>query len=436
MVMVSTRGKDRCSLSDAIMKGLASDGGLFVPEKFPDPVDFVDIAEPEDLREFEKGTFNLLARAVLEPFFEGEEITIDELYHIVQRAFNFCCPNRPAYHNRSLSYLELYHGPTGAFKDFGARFLANCMEAILKKRKENITILVATSGDTGSAVASAFYKKEGIRVKILFPKGGVSERQKKLLTIWGENIESYEVDGTFDDCQRMVKEAFADSDYSKKFNLTSANSINIGRLLPQMTYYVYASVCFHRWHKKRNATIIVPTGNVGNATAALYAKKMGAPIEKVVFAQNANRPIVDYLIDGVYKPRNSVKTYANAMDVGAPSNMERLLNLYKDFDSFKKDTEAYSVSDEEILSTIKSTYEAEQGYIICPHTATAKFIYDKYFKPVNREAVIVSTANGAKFENVIEKAIGIKPELPQELMALLEKDAVYKNIGTSYKELF
>ena len=435
MVMVSTRGKDRCSLSDAIMKGLASDGGLFVPEKFPRKINFVDRLEAEEFEVFEKGAFYRSALAILTPFFKDEEITKTELYYLVAKSFGFYCPNRGAWHNRNLFYLELYHGPTAAFKDFGARFLANTMELILKKRKQEVTILVATSGDTGSAVASAFYKKEGIKVKILFPKGGVSERQKKLLTIWGENIESYEVDGTFDDCQRMVKEAFSDKEYSGKYNLTSANSINIGRLLPQMSYYVYGSLGFHRKYRK-SATIIIPTGNVGNATAALYAKKMGAPIEKVVFAQNANRPIVDYLVDGVYKPRKSVKTYANAMDVGAPSNMERLLNLYPNFKSFKKDTEAYSVSDEEILETIKFTYGDERGKLICPHTATAKFIYDKYYRKDDKEAMVVATANPAKFETVIEKAIGIKPELPKELMELLEKPEIYKNIGTSYKELF
>lgn len=427
--MISTRKKDKCSLSDAILKGLALDGGLFVGESFPFINDFEELLKGKNTDDYSSCLYKELAYKTLSPFFKGDEIE-DSLLHIIDEAFNFPCPLVSSIDKKA--YLELYKGPTAAFKDFGARFLAYSMEAILKKRGKNLTILVATSGDTGSAVASAFYKRDGIKVKILFPKGGVSERQKKLLTVWGENIESYEVDGTFDDCQKMVKDAFQNEELTKKYALTSANSINIGRLLPQMTYYVYSSLVYKSRFKKE-PIIIIPTGNVGNATACFYAKKIGAPIKRIVFAENANRPLVDYFKSGVYTPRPSIKTYANAMDVGAPSNMERLLNLYPDFATFSKETEAYSVVDDEILKTIKSTYE-EENRIICPHTATAKKVYDEHYKGEN--AIIVSTADPAKFENVIKKAIGLTPSLPESLTLLLSKEEKYKNISKNYMELF
>ena len=417
MVMISTRGKDKDTLSNAILKGLALDGGLYVPQSFTKV-------------NFNSNDYKTLAKEALSQFFKGDELE-DELDSLIEKAFNFPSPLHFLKDGKAAT-LELFHGPTAAFKDFGARFLAFSTEALLKKRGGHLTILVATSGDTGSAVASAFYKREGIRVKILFPKGGISPRQKKLLTIWGENIESYEVNGTFDDCQKMVKDAFNDKDYKEKYALSSANSINIARLLPQMTYYVYSSVLYFNKTGVK-PLFIIPSGNVGNATAAYYALTIGAPIERIVLAQNANRPVVDYIRDGVYTPRGSIKTLANAMDVGAPSNIERLFNLYPTLDEFKAHVDAYSVTDDEILRAIKSTYESE-NYIICPHTACAKKVYDDHFKGKN--AVIVSTADPAKFENVIDKAIGVKPDLPHSLDELLKRDEVYKNIEKGYKNLF
>lgn len=425
MVMVSTRKKDSKVLSDAILNGLAADGGLFVPTSFK-KVDFDSLVEKAN----EKDAYGNIAYAILHQFFEGDEIE-DNLKDIIKKAFDFPCLLKFMKDGKG-AYLELFHGPTAAFKDFGARFLASSMEAILEKRGGNLTVLVATSGDTGSAVAGAFYKKKGIKVRILFPKGGISPRQKKLLTVWGENIDSYEVDGTFDDCQKMVKEAFNDNDCRKKYNLTSANSINIARLLPQMTYYAYAS-CLYKKTTGKEPIFIIPSGNVGNATSAYYAKTLGAPIKQIVLSQNANRPMVDYLKDGVYTPRKSVKTLANAMDVGAPSNAERLFNLYPTYDEFKKNVSAYSVSDEEIVKTIKSTYK-EDSDIICPHTSCGKKVYDDHFKGEN--AIVVCTAHPAKFEKIVYDALGVKVDLPTSLNELLTKEEVYKNIGKNYMEIF
>ena len=425
MVMVSTRGKDSKNLSEAILNGLASDGGLFIPPSFK-KIDFEPYIEIAD----KDNAYGIIAKAVLSSFFEGDEIQ-DKLESIINKAFDFPCPLKLMNDNKG-AYLELFCGPTAAFKDFGARFLACSMEAILQKRGGNLTVLVATSGDTGSAVAGAFYKKEGIKVKILFPKGGISPRQKKLLTVWGENIESYEVDGTFDDCQRMVKEAFGDSEYRKKYNLTSANSINIARLLPQMTYYVYSS-CLYKKLTGKDPIFIIPSGNVGNATSAYYAKTIGATIKQIVLAQNANRPVVDYLESGIYTPRTSVKTLANAMDVGAPSNAERMFKLYPSYEEFKNNVSAYSISDEEIIKTIKSTYNT-QNNIICPHTACAKKVYDDYFNGEN--AIVVCTAHPAKFEKIIYDALGVEVDLPPFLTKLLAQKEIYKNIGNNYREIF
>lgn len=420
MVMLSTRGGDKEPIGNAIIKGLAKDGGLFVPPEFG-RVDF--------LKE-KNANYNDLAYLTLSQFFKGDDLE-SELKDVINKAFDFPCPLK-FMKNGNDAFLELFHGPSAAFKDFGARFLAFSMEALLKKRGGKLTILVATSGDTGSAVASAFYKREGINVKILFPKGGISPRQKKLLTVWGNNIESYEVDGTFDDCQKMVKDAFNNDEYRIKYNLTSANSINIARLLPQMTYYVYSSVEYFR-KTSRKPIFIIPSGNVGNATAAYYALTIGAPIKQIILAQNSNRPIVDYIETAKYTPRPSVKTLANAMDVGAPSNAERLFDLYKTYDEFKRNVSAYSVNDKEIIETIKSTYR-DENYIICPHTACGKKVYDDHFK--EEGAIVVSTASPSKFELIINNAIGIKPELPNSLQDLLSRDEIYMNIDKNYRNLF
>ena len=282
MKYVSTRSidGDRFTASDAILTGLAPDGGLFIPESIP--------RIPEDFT-LSKGAWYAMYQA-MKPYFEGDELE-ESLEEIARNAFSFPVP---FFSNEGKDTLELFYGPTAAFKDFGARFLAFSMEKLLEKRNRDLCILVATSGDTGGAVASAFHNREHLSVKVLFPKGRVAERQQKQLTCWDGNVESYEVDGTFDDCQKMVKEAFMDRSIS---GLSSANSINLGRLLPQMAYYVYASSLYKEIYG-REAVFIIPSGNVGNSTGAFWAKAMGAPIKSIVLAVNANRTIPDYLESG------------------------------------------------------------------------------------------------------------------------------------------
>ena len=310
--------------------------------------------------------YALFAQKVLAPFFEGDELA-GMLGSICNDAFNF-----PIGFTKisGATVMELFHGPTCAFKDFGARFLACSMERLLEKSGGQLCILVATSGDTGGAVASAFHGRKHLSVKVLFPKGRVALRQRQQLTCWGGNVESYEVDGSFDDCQAMVKSAFVDPLYSQ--GLSSANSINLGRLLPQMVYYVYASMAYLKKTGKK-PVIVIPSGNVGNCTGAYWSRAMGAPVGRIVLAVNANRTIPDFIESGVYEPRASVRTLANAMDVGAPSNMERLFSLFGGTAGARENISSWSVSDDEIRSTIRAVWD-EDGYIMCPHTACGEYV--------------------------------------------------------------
>lgn len=418
MYYYSTRDNERAvklSASQAILKGLAADGGLFVPSALPALSDKVSLSL----------SYADFAAEVLKPFFEGDEL-YDELSDICRGAFSF-----PVVLNelKDVSVLELFHGPTSAFKDFGARFLAFSMEKLLVRKGEKLCILVATSGDTGGAVASAFHKRQNLSVKVLFPKGRVAERQRRQLTCWDDNISSFEVRGSFDDCQRMVKSAFVDPSLS---GLSSANSINLGRLLPQMVYYVYASMLYKE-RTGKEPVIIIPSGNVGNCTGAYWAKDIGAPIKRIVLAVNANTTIPEYLETGEYKPRDSVRTLANAMDVGAPSNMERLFSLFPSYEEMKANVSAWSVSDEEIKKTIVDEYRKE-GYILCPHTACAERVRLDHFdaEPV----IIVSTAHPAKFDTVVEPLIGATVPMPAALADLVNRPSTFTEIGTDYRELF
>ncbi|MDY5907872.1 MAG: threonine synthase [Bullifex sp.] len=418
MYYYSTRDKERAvklSASQAILKGLAADGGLFVPSVLPALSDKVSLSL----------SYADFAAEVLKPFFEGDEL-YDELGDICRGAFSF-----PVVLNelKDVSVLELFHGPTSAFKDFGARFLAFSMEKLLVRKGEKLCILVATSGDTGGAVASAFHKRQNLSVKVLFPKGRVAERQRRQLTCWDDNISSFEVRGSFDDCQRMVKSAFVDPSLS---GLSSANSINLGRLLPQMVYYVYASMLYKE-RTGKEPVIIIPSGNVGNCTGAYWAKAIGAPIKRIVLAVNANTTIPEYLESGEYKPRDSVRTLANAMDVGAPSNMERLFSLFPSYEEMKANVSAWSVSDEEIKKTIVDEYRKE-GYVLCPHTACAERVRLDHFdaEPV----IIVSTAHPAKFDTVVEPLIGAMVPMPAALADLVNRPSTFTEIGTDYRELF
>ncbi len=416
MEYVSTRSKDGegFSASAAILKGLAPDGGLFVPEHMPSlPSDFT----------LSKGLWYSMYQAI-KPFFEGDD-SID-LESVCREAFSF--PIR-FFENGGKDTMELFHGPTAAFKDFGARFLAFSMESLLRKRGESLTILVATSGDTGGAVASAFHNRENLSVKVLFPKGRVAERQRCQLTGWDGNVSSYEVLGTFDDCQKMVKDAFMDPSLK---GLSSANSINLGRLLPQMAYYVYASFLY-RDKYGREPLFIIPSGNVGNCTGAYWAKAMGAPIKKIVLAVNANRTIPDYIQSGEYRPRKSIDTLANAMDVGAPSNMERLFSLFPAIEDFRSNVEAYSVSDDDIRRTIREEWE-ENRHIICPHTACAERVRRDYYP--DEDTIVVATAHPAKFETIVEPIVSRTIEIPEELERIMKKPSRVKEIPTDYHLIF
>ena len=417
MYFVSTRDENgkRFTATEAIMKGLAPDGGLFIPESMPSIPGSFTLA---------KGAWYAMYQA-MKPYFEGDELEGD-LEEIAKNAFSFPVP---FHHNEGKDTLELFYGPTAAFKDFGARFLAFSMEKLLEKSNRDLCILVATSGDTGGAVASAFHNRKHLSVKVLFPKGRVAERQQKQLTCWDGNVESYEVDGTFDDCQKMVKDAFMDSSFS---GLSSANSINLGRLLPQMAYYVYASSLYKEIYG-REAVFIIPSGNVGNSTGAFWAKAMGAPIKSIVLAVNANRTIPDYLESGEYRPRPSVETLANAMDVGAPSNMERLFAMFPSVEEFRANVASYSVSDDEIRRTIGEEYR-ESGHIICPHTACGERVRRDHY--ADEDTVVVATAHPAKFERIVEPIIGGPVAIPKQLFDILQKPSAAKSIGTDYHALF
>lgn len=418
---ISTRGQSPAvTVSQAVQAGLATDGGLYVPEFFPrwDGIS----SDPA---------------SVLAPFFKNDPLE-SQLKSICENAFNFPIPVRKL--KPGLSVLELFHGPTAAFKDVGARFLAECQSRMSSSDR---LVMVATSGDTGGAVAAAFFNRPQVKVIILFPKGMVSARQKKQLTCWGGNITAYEVRGTFDDCQRMVKEAFKNARFTSQ-GLTSANSINVGRLLPQMTYYAKASVD-HFQASGEKPGFIIPSGNLGNAVAALWAKKCGYPIGRIVMSTNANRAIEDYLETGKRAPHVTIATLANAMDVGNPSNLERAIHLYPNLQDFNRDVRALSVSDSEISATISKW--ATIGEIWCPHTATAVKAWEQMqlkneayqVDGVGSESdfnsgsgaetsgarsdsphwIIAATAHPAKFETIVEPLIGKPVAVPESLSSLL-----------------
>jgi threonine synthase len=428
MRYLSTRGADAVGLVDAVFRGLAADGGLYVPDELPRlaAADF----KGESLAE--------IAAELLAPFFAGSGLE-RELGSICRRALDFPVPLRPVIDaHAELSVLELFHGPTAAFKDIGARFLAELMERALPARARDarpLTILVATSGDTGGAVAAAFHGRRGIRVGVLFPKGQVSPRQQHQLTCWGDNILAFEVDGAFDDCQALLKAAFADSGLSGRHRLSAANSINIGRLLPQAAYHAAASL----WHWRKHGTTsgaIVPTGNLGNGVACIWARAIGLPIREVIFAVNANRTIPDFLATGQWQPRASQATLASAMDVGNPSNMERLRDLLPDLGALREAVEAYPVDDDAIRSQIAKDYE-RYGEIWCPHTATGFWVYDHL--PAARKSarpwIVSATAHPAKFEGVVEPLIGREVAVPESLRALLERPTSHVAIGPRLEEL-
>jgi threonine synthase len=361
-----------------------------------------------------------LAARLLATFVAGDALA-GALPAITAEAFNFPAPLVPLESDGRLSVLELFHGPTAAFKDFGARFLAACLAHLRAAEARPLTILVATSGDTGGAVAAAFHRRPGVQVAVLFPKGLVSPTQERQLTCWGGNVRSFAVRGTFDDCQRLVKQAFLDPRLRERTELSSANSINLGRLLPQAVYYTATSLAIWRKYGEP-ASFIIPSGNLGNAVAAIWARQSGLPIADIVLAHNANRTVPDYLDSGDWRPRPSIATLASAMDVGNPSNMERLRALFPDLRSIREAVSACTMQDDEIKARIRAGYE-KLGQIWCPHTATAAEAYERL--PPQRRAsarwVIVATAHPAKFSEIVEPLIGRKVPVPHTLTELFAR---------------
>ncbi|GAB2538168.1 threonine synthase [Rhodanobacter koreensis] len=399
-------------IGQAIAAGLAPDGGLYVPEALPtiDPAAF----DPH-------GTLADTAATLLAPFFAGDALA-EQLPAICAEAFTFGAPLRPLPAHPATLLLELFHGPTSAFKDFGARFLAACLRRLPRVGARPLTILVATSGDTGAAVAAAFHRQPGIRVVILYPDGLVSPRQAHQLGCFGDNVRALRVAGRFDDCQRMVKAALNDSALQTRVPLSSANSISLGRLLPQMSYYAHAAL---GWWREHNTPLhfIVPTGNLGNALACLWARELGLPIGTVQLACNANATLPDYFAGAAYTPREAVATLANAMDVGAPSNFERLRWTFPGEDRLRSLLRADSVDDAAIRQTI-IRHAREHGEIFCPHTATAMHQLDRLRDEGDHAPwAVVATAHPAKFESVVEPLTGNTVTVPAALAALLQRSA-------------
>ena len=412
MKYLSTRGQaPAVNFGAALSQGLAPDGGLYVPESWP-TLPLTDFDGAEQLPD--------IAAVMLRPFVAGDALA-PAIADIAREAFNFPAPLRPVTLDGQLSVLELFHGPTAAFKDFGARFLAANLQRLRAAASRPLNILVATSGDTGGAVAAAFHRRPGIEVSVLFPKGLVSPTQERQLTCWGDNVHSFRVNGSFDDCQRLVKDAFLNPGLRQRFELSSANSINLGRLLPQAVYYAATSIAVYRRHGVV-PNFVIPSGNLGNSVACVWARKLGLPIGRIVLAFNANRTVPDFLQSGDWRPRPSVPTLASAMDVGTPSNMERLRALYPDIGAIRGAVRAESVSDAEIQARIKSDFH-DYGKVWCPHTATAAEVYAR-MSPAERGDspwILVSTAHPAKFREIVEPLIGQRIEMPESLAKLFSR---------------
>jgi len=398
------------SLQDAVVKGLAEDKGLFMPDSIKAlPQSFFDSIETMSFQE--------IAYTVADAFF-GEDVEAEALKKIVYETLNF---DVPLVHVADNIYsLELYHGPTLAFKDVGGRFMSRLLGYFIQKQGENnVKVLVATSGDTGSAVANGFLGVEGIHVYVLYPKGLVSPIQECQFTTLGQNITALEVDGTFDDCQALVKSAFMDDELNAKLKLTSANSINVARFLPQSFYYFYAYAQLKKLGKATDVVMCVPSGNFGNITAGLFAKKMGLPVKRFIAANNRNDIFLQYLKTGVYTPRPSVSTIANAMDVGDPSNFARVLDLYSgSHAAISTEISGVSYNDEQIADSLKNCYQ-ETGYLLDPHGAVGyRALRDGL--AVNEIGVFLETAHPAKFLETVEGIIGEKVEIPLKLQEFMK----------------
>ena len=413
------------SLKEAVFKGLPADNGLYMPTVIPQ-LD-KSFFEKSDKLSFQEIAFEV-SKALI-----GEDVPTDTLHKIINDVLTFDAPVVKVHDN--IYVLELFHGPSLAFKDFGARFMARLMSYFLEKESKEINILVATSGDTGSAVAQGFYKMPGIKVTILYPSKKVSEMQEKQLTTLGENITALEVDGTFDDCQRMVKEAFLDAELNKKFNLSSANSINISRLIPQSFYYFYAYSRLKNLGKP--VVFSVPSGNFGNLCGGLIAKRMGLPVKQFIASTNANDIIPGYLLSGVFSPRPSVKTISNAMDVGNPSNFARIVALYNNnIVEIRKDIIGNKYTDNETSNAISEVFK-KYNYTLDPHGAVGYLGLLDYKKKVMDDftGVFLATAHVSKFPEVVEDIIGKQIELPERLNVLKSKQKKSIPLANTFQAL-
>ncbi len=413
--------------STVLLQGLAPDGGLYVPEEIP------KLSQPF-IDQFDRSTLHEIGCEVISKFLP--EIPKETIAAVIQKSLTFPIPLVRL--EEQLFLLELFHGPTLAFKDVGARFMAEMMSYVLSLRQQDITILVATSGDTGSAVAHGFFGVPHVTVNVLYPSGKISRLQEQQMTTLGGNIQAFEVDGTFDDCQRLVKLALVDQEILAMRSLTTANSINIGRLLPQVVYYVWAYAQWKHIHGNSDVspTLVVPSGNFGNLTAAVYAKWMGIAFRSFVAATNANDVVPKYFQSGVFTPQPSLATLSNAMDVGNPSNMSRLQSLYQnDVGRLRDDITAMSFSDNDTLEEIRQTYK-RTGYILDPHTAVGVaaarrfMVQDKRRSPI----IITATAHPAKFGTTIQRAIDVEVPLPLSLQEAMTKTKQSIPLRAEYRQ--
>jgi threonine synthase len=412
----------KVSFEEAVIQGLASDKGLYFPEA-------IQALDPDFFAVIENLSNEEIAFEAIRQFV-GDEIPENILKEIIAETLCFDFPIVEV--EKDIYSLELFHGPTMAFKDVGARFMSRCLAYFNRDKKDSTnTVLVATSGDTGGAVASGFLGVKGVEVVILYPSGKVSDIQERQLTTLGQNIKALEVDGVFDDCQDMVKKAFLDENLKHK-NLTSANSINIARWLPQMFYFFFA----YKALKKQNKPLVFscPSGNFGNICAGIIAKKMGLPIEHFVAATNVNDTVFRFLENGIYDPKPSIATISNAMDVGNPSNFIRIQEMYQnDLEQFKKDFSSYTFTDTETLTAMKSIYSIS-GYIAEPHGAVGYLGLKKELENhPNTIGIFLETAHPIKFLDTVEPALNVKLSVPAQIQSVLGKEKVSTKIKT-YEE--
>lgn len=416
---------DWATLEEAVVKGLAPDKGLYMPES-------IKALPREFFANIDRMSFQEIAYTVADAFF-GEDVDTMSLKRIVNDTLSFPTPVievKPNYYS-----LELFHGPTLAFKDVGGRFMARLLNYFISKsakKDELVNVLVATSGDTGSAVANGFLGVDGIHVYVLYPKGKVSKIQEVQFTTLGQNITALEVDGVFDDCQALVKQAFMDAELNAHMKLTSANSINVARFLPQAFYYFNAYAQLKRMGKEQDVVFCVPSGNFGNITAGLIAKRMGLPVKRFIAANNENDIFLQYLNTGEYNPRPSIQTIANAMDVGDPSNFARVLDLYGSHAEICKEVSGCAYSDEQIAETMSAALK-ETKYLLDPHGACGYRALEEQLKP-GEVGVFLETAHPAKFNEVVEKITGADVEIPAALKAFMAGTKQSIEMGKGYEE--